>query len=53
MYLLEIISMHFLCKIYYLAQAAKTLVSHVQLFVIPWTIAHQASLSMEISMQEC
>ena len=27
----------------------KALVSHVQLFVIPWTIAHQAPLSMEFS----
>ena len=26
--------------------------SHVQLFVTPWTIAHQASLSMEFSRQE-
>ena len=26
--------------------------SHVQLFVVPWTIAHQAPLSMEISRQE-
>ena len=26
--------------------------SHVQLFVIPWTAARQAPLSMEFSMQE-
>ena len=52
MYFLEIISMHFLCKIYYLAQAAKMLVSHVQLFVIPWTVARQAPLSMEFPRQE-
>ena len=26
--------------------------SHVQLFVTPWTIAHQTSLSMEFSQQE-
>ena len=26
--------------------------SHVWLFVIPWTVAHQAPLSMEFSMQE-
>ena len=26
--------------------------SHIQLFVIPWTIAHQAPLSMEFSSQE-
>ena len=25
--------------------------SHVQIFVIPWTIAHQAPLSMEFSRQ--
>ena len=28
------------------------LVSHVQLFMIPWTVAHQAPLSMEFSRQE-
>ena len=27
--------------------------SHVQLFSTPWTIAHQAPLSMEFSRQEC
>ena len=27
--------------------------SHVQLFVTPWTVAHQAPLSMEFSRQEC
>ena len=26
--------------------------SHVQLFVTPWTVAHQAPLSMEVSRQE-
>ena len=26
--------------------------SHVQLFAIPWTVAHQAPLSMELSRQE-
>ena len=26
--------------------------SHVQLFVTPWTVAHKASLSMEFSRQE-
>ena len=26
--------------------------SHVQLFVTPWTVAHQASLSIEFSRQE-
>ena len=28
------------------------LLSCVQLFVTPWTVAHQASLSMELSRQE-
>ena len=28
------------------------LVSHVQLFVTPWTVAHWAPLSMEFSRQE-
>ena len=28
------------------------LVSHVQLFATPWTVAHQAPLSMEFSRQE-
>ena len=28
------------------------LVSHVRLFMIPWTVAHQAPLSMEFSRQE-
>ena len=28
------------------------LLSHIQLFVIPWTVARQASLSMEFSRQE-
>ena len=27
--------------------------SHVQLFATPWTVAHQAALSMEFSKQEC
>ena len=27
--------------------------SHVQLFVAPWTVAHQAALSMGFSRQEC
>ena len=26
--------------------------SHVQLFATPWTVAHQAPLSMEFSRQE-
>ena len=28
------------------------LLSHVQLFVTPWTVAHQAPLSMEFYRQE-
>ena len=30
----------------------KVKVSHVQLFVTPWTVAHQTPLSMEFSRQE-
>ena len=30
----------------------KVLVSRVRLFVTPWTVAHQALLSMEFSRQE-
>ena len=28
-------------------------ISHVQFFAIPWTVAHQAHLSMGLSRQEC
>ena len=28
------------------------MLSHVQLFAAPWTVAHQAPLSMEFSKQE-
>ena len=28
------------------------MLSHVQLFVTPWTVAHQATLSMEFPRQE-
>ena len=28
------------------------MLSHVQLFVIPWTVAHQAPLSKEFSREE-
>ena len=34
-----------------LAECSQSL-SHVQLFVTPWTIAHQASLSLGFSRQE-
>ena len=30
----------------------KVLVSHVRLFATPWTVVHQAPLSMEFSRQE-
>ena len=33
-------------------QASKQLLSHVQLFAIPWTVAYQASLSMGFSRPE-
>ena len=29
------------------------MLSHVQLFETPWTVAHQVPLSMEFSRQEC
>ena len=29
------------------------LLSHVRLFATPWTVAHQAPLSMGFSRQEC
>ena len=29
------------------------MLSHVQLFVTPWTVAHHAPLSMGLSRQEC
>ena len=30
-----------------------SVVSHAQLFATPWTVAHQAPLSMGFSRQEC
>ena len=30
----------------------RCMLSHIQLFVTPWTVAHQALLSMEFSRQE-
>ena len=30
----------------------RCVLSHIQLFVTPWTVAHQALLSMEFSRQE-
>ena len=33
-------------------QIKRQLLSHVQLFMTPWTVAHQAPLSMEFSRQE-
>ena len=35
----------------YINSIVKSL-SHVQLFVIPWTVAHQTTLSMGLSRQE-
>ena len=35
-----------------LKEVKKKSLSHVRLFVTPWTVAHQASLSMEFSRQE-
>ena len=32
--------------------ACAQLLSHVQVFVIPWTVAHQPPLSIEFSRQE-
>ena len=36
----------------WLVSAHMCVLSHVQLFVTPWTAAHQAPLSMEFSRQE-
>ena len=36
----------------YLIYVCAQSLSHVQLFVTPWTVAHQAPLSMEFSRQE-
>ena len=33
-------------------QASKQSLSHIRLFVIPWTVVYQASLSMGFSRQE-
>ena len=35
-----------------LHRAHAPLLSHVQLFVTPWTVAHQVPLSMEFSRQD-
>ena len=35
-----------------LSECVCCVLSHVQLFATPWTVAHQAPLSMEISSQE-
>ena len=34
------------------ARVCTQFLSHVRLFVTPWTVAHQAPLSMEFSRQE-
>ena len=37
---------------FYIYRTMQTQFSHVQLFATPWTIAHQAPLSMGFSRQE-
>ena len=44
--------MHFYCLLQLYVLCHAQLLSHVQLFVTPWTVAHQALLSMEFSRQE-
>ena len=39
-------------KLYYVVVVCAQSLSHVQLFSTPWTVAHQAPLSMEFSRQE-
>ena len=39
-------------KLYYVVVVRAQPLSHVQLFSTPWTVAHQAPLSMEFSRQE-
>ena len=36
----------------YFSEVKCSLLSHVRLLATPWTVAHQASLSMEFSRQE-
>ena len=36
----------------YIHESILSLLSHVQLFAMPWTIARQAPLSIEFSQQE-
>ena len=41
-----------LVKVYALSWVDAQLLSHVQLFMTPWTVAHQVPLSMGVSRQE-
>ena len=45
------IHIYTLCIFVYI-YACACMISHIRLF-IPWTVAHQAPLSMEVSRQEC
>ena len=52
----EILKLHFsvlsqVC-VFVCVCARAHMVSHIQLFMTPWTVAHQAPLSMEFSRQE-
>ena len=41
----------FICQLYFIKFSSVQSLSHVQLFATPWTIAHQASLSIINSMR--
>ena len=49
---MEILVYHFTCHISVVCVMYVQSFSRVQLFAATWTVAHQASLSMEISRQE-
>ena len=40
------------CQFLFLTDVCVCVLSHIQLFATPWTVAHQAPLSMEFSRQE-
>ena len=42
-----------MCSLVVCVCVCTRLVNHAGLFVIPWTVAHQAPLSMEFSKQKC
>ena len=44
--------MYYVCYILYLCPCMLRQFNHVQLFVTPWTVAHQGPLSMGFSRQE-